>query len=104
MEIDIRIESRVEAEVEVAEGALRARDGVTISRGRPSRAMDPVTVLSVAGSAASILQALCALRDLWLSRGEGSVVAAENEAGQRVLIVQATQEELERLLRPDENN
>jgi len=94
----------VDAELQAfIEEALRDRDGITVKKVRQVRAIDPLTVFEIAGSAVGLADGLCDLRDrlrLYLrKRGENNhVVDVANAADAQVPLLKATDDKVKSIV------
>jgi hypothetical protein len=93
--IEITLASRDET---LIEDAITALGPVEVSRGRTARVLDPITVLTVVGTATSLVNGLLALRDRLAKDKSDPSVKIGNAKGRRQELSEMDRKDLEDLM------
>jgi hypothetical protein len=93
--LEVTLTSRDETLIEEAISALGE---VEVNRGRTARTLDPMTVLTIAGSVTSLVNGLLALHDRIVKDRPGTDVKVSNASGKKRALSDMTRESLEELV------
>jgi hypothetical protein len=94
-ELEIVVESDDDAIVGEVRSALSPAE---VEQWENARIVDPMTILAVAGGIVQIVNGLLTLRDRLRKKREPPTVRIRNAAGDEVVLVTATPEEIEALV------
>ncbi len=95
--LEIAVQSSDPDELSLIEAALRAED-LQFERLKPSRVVDPVTLIALAGGVVGLVNGVLALSDRLRSRNAAPIVVVRNEAGDELPVEGISRQELENLI------
>jgi hypothetical protein len=96
--LELSIDSVDDATIE---SVIAALGNVEVARNRPARLPDPLTVLTIAGTAVALVNELLTLRDRLIAGRSAPDVVVRNRRGDAVILSEATLDDLT-ALSPDE--